>query len=119
MSCYEWVRATAHLVRERIAATTAAVLARRPPDDKEMRTARKRLAQQRRQDRLLKRDLLGGEATRRPPTSHILERDKRGTGWRCQHCREAVSCSTATATIRDWMEKPCGGPPPLRAITIT
>ena len=119
MNCYEWIRATAHLVRERIAATTKDALARRPPDDKELREARRLRVRMRRKEVRRKKDLLGIDATRRPPTQHILERDRRGTGWQCQCCWDAVSPSTTAQTVAKWLAQPCSGPPPLTAATVT
>ncbi|CAK0864046.1 unnamed protein product, partial [Prorocentrum cordatum] len=119
MSCYEWVKATAHLVRLRIAATTKDVITRRPPDEKEMREARRAQAKKRRQDTVRKKDLLGDNHSRRPPTQHVLARDRRGTGWTCITCWQSVSSTTTAQNIHSWLTQECSGPPPETAITVT
>eukprot|EP00959_Pyramimonas_sp_CCMP1952_P471989 9499328-Pyramimonas_sp.AAC.1 len=56
-------------------------------------------------------DCLSNDEKKRPPTAHNLVRPRRGRGWRCRCCNEAVSESTALINLREWFAEQCGGPP--------
>ena len=61
MGCYEWARATAHLVRTRIAECTKDVINRRPGESRELKRARHAPTKARRARRTLKRHYLSSD----------------------------------------------------------
>ena len=112
MGCYEWARATAHLVRTRIAECTKDVINRRPGESRELKRARHSATKARRARRTLKRHYLSSDGELRPRTTHDLQRSSRGGGWRCRCCQQTVTRHTALSGLQEWFATQCPGPPP-------
>ena len=103
MACFEWVRATSHLVRQRIIQAQLDALSATPPWSwHEKQPARAKRAEAKQQKATF------FQLVHTSP--HALTKMATG-GWKCTTCLQCIGGKQRGAAERDWLKR-CTGPPP-------